>query len=127
MTTKKRQCKLPSVKGPKKGDYNKQTMKARKAFALFRKLFRRTRSTKEEPLPAPHPWPPYGGKCFQSAYDEATALKLVADVRKIYEAIMSASYKSEWAVQYYTTAYENAKAAYRAAWEGMENCLITTV
>lgn len=127
MSMKERQCKTANAPGPKKGEYNKQTAKARKAFALFRKLFRRTRSTKEEPLPAPHAWPEYGGKCWQAAYDEATALRMVADARKIYENMLSYWYRPEWLLAYYWTAYVNAKAVYLSAWEAMETCLVTTV
>jgi hypothetical protein len=115
-------CKV-RTKGPSKVEYTRQKIRSRLAFRRIGGLFKRTRSTRDEPLPPPHEWPPYLGPCYIQANEEALALALVAETRRAYETFMAGSYRPPWALQYYLTAYENAKAAYLAAWDAMEGCV----
>lgn len=115
-------CEL-RTKGPSKPEYTRQKIRGRLAFNRIAGLFKRTRSTRDEPLPPPHEWPPYGGPCYIQANEEALALRLVADTRRAYEQFMAGSYRPAWALAYYLTAYENAKAQYLACWDAMEGCL----
>jgi len=123
----KKQCKLPDVKLPKRVAYSRFLDFAWSAYQAVRKLFRRTRGTKDEPLPPPHQWPPYGGTCWQAAYQEAIAMRLVAETYQAYQTALKSWYMPAEIIAKYLAAYNAAKIQYLAAWGAMEDCLVTTV
>ena len=79
----------------------------------------------EDELPSPHDYPPYGGKCWRQAFDEATALRLLVNAAKTWnwaESYMGYLPKDQRNAIF--AAYVAAKAAYSLAWQVMEDCLV---
>jgi hypothetical protein len=128
MTTRKRQCKLPDVPMPKRVAYGRFLDAAYAAGMKIRKLFRKPKAkaavtADSEPLPPPHTWPPYGGECWQQAYQEAVAMRLVADTYQALEAAKRSAYMPPAILANYIAAYNAAKVQYLAAWGAMDDCL----
>jgi hypothetical protein len=125
MSTKEPRCKIPEGKQPPRRAYERQCEDCRPLRHKLKKLFQRTRG--DEPLPPPHEWPPYGADCWRQAYEEATALRLVAET---YAALLSAqksAYMPAYILAMYLANFNNAKTVYVAAWGAMEDCLTTIV
>jgi hypothetical protein len=117
---------------PKRAAYGKFLDFAYAAYGKIRKLFRKPKAKAsltgdDEPLPPPHVWPPYGGECWQQAYAEAIAMRLVASTYQALEEAKKAYYMPPAMLAYYIAAYESAKVQYLAAWGAMEDCLNTVV
>ena len=125
MSTKKPRCKIPEGKPPTRAAYDRQCATCRPLCRKLNLLFQRARDG--DPLPPPHAWPPYGGDCWQQAYAEATALRLVADT---YAALLNAQkslYMPPYILATYLANFNNAKIVYVTAWGAMEDCLDTIV
>lgn len=139
MTSTKRSaiaCKLTDSKVTK-GEYGKLCKQSRKyadqyfavvlAISLAAPKRRGARAAALEPIPPPHAWPAWGGKCWVQAMAEMMAMMPLGYAASFYLMLMSDPSAS---VERKNEAYLNyvtARTLYLNAWDGMENCLVVTV
>jgi hypothetical protein len=74
-------------------------------------------------VPLPHDWPPYGGECWQQAYEEMQSLQAMAAAWTAYTIALNSSYMPPLILEIYGRAYLEAKTWYVASWTAMEGCL----
>ena len=104
----KKQCRILSRRAPTRIEYANVGLPATGGIGL----------------PDPHDYPIYGGTCWRQAYDEAVALRLLANAAKLWDWAESyMGYLPKPQKDAIFAAYVAAKDAYGVAWQVMEDCL----